>query len=160
MTLLATKTSENFLDQNGAIIGASLTMRRRWDLPELDGPAISTTLPGRSGARWSGGGRMIGGRAEREREMKADAVSSTANHALGSPPASAAMGRVLELSPPFFSLDFFRNFRALGSIVFGACRFAYSVCAPAGLCLWRSVRPCWAGPTSKWAELEVHTGGD
>jgi hypothetical protein len=72
-----------------------LTMRRRWDLPELDGPAISTTLPGRRGARCSGGGRVMGGREESERERKADAVSLAASHAWGSFPASPAMARGL-----------------------------------------------------------------
>jgi len=90
-------------------------MRRRWDLPELDGPEISTTLPGRSGARWSGGGRIIVGREEREREIKAAAVSSTASHARGSPPVSPAMARVLKLSSPSFTRVFFK-FMALGSI--------------------------------------------
>jgi len=107
-------------------------MRRRWDLPELDGPEISTTLPGRSGARWSGGGRIIVGREEREREIKAAAVSSTASHARGSPPASPAMVRVLELSSPSFTRSFFKfvgarfdRLRRLKVCVFclRACRF-------------------------------------
>jgi hypothetical protein len=62
---------------------------------------------------------MIGGREEREREMNAAAVSSTANHALGSPTASLAMDRVLQLSLLFFT-GVFEISWALGLIVFGA----------------------------------------
>jgi hypothetical protein len=100
------------LGGNRARAGVSLTMRSSWDLPELDGPAISTTLPGRSGARWSGGGRRMGGRVERERERKAAAVSSTASHSRGPHPASPAMARVLESGAPVLSFppNFFDSF--------------------------------------------------
>ena len=101
-----------------------LTVRRRWDLPELDGPAISTTLPGRRGARCSGGGRVMGGREESERERKAAAVSSTASHARGSLPASPAMARALELSSLFFT-GISKPFGALVWILFGLRRLCF-----------------------------------
>lgn len=117
-----------------------LTMSRRWDLPELDGPAISTTLPGRRGARCSGGGRVMGGREESERERKAAAVSFTASHARGSLPASRAMARDLELSSPFFT-GISKPFSAPGSILFGLRRLWF-------LCFSSCLRALRYGPSS------------
>ena len=129
----------HILDQRSTSGVELLTMRRRWDLPELDGPAISTTLPGRRGARCSGGGSVMGGREESERERKAAAVSLTASHARGSLPASPAMARALELLS-LFSTGISKPFWALGSILFGLRRlwflcffFSSPVCAPSAM---------------------------
>jgi len=54
-----------------------------WVLAEGEGPAISTTLPGRRGRRCSGGSSS-GGRSIAIREKKVFAVSSVDIHSLTS----------------------------------------------------------------------------
>jgi hypothetical protein len=96
-------------------------------------------LPGRRGARCSGGGRVMGGREESERERKAAAVSLTASHARASLPASPAMARALEPSSPFFT-GISKPFGALSSILFGLRRLWF-------LCFFLFARPRY-GPSS------------